>query len=162
MQAGNLTSVNQQNMSSVSTNDTKQLPSWMQKRSSIQQKTSEGAQKQEAEQKDVPRWLQEKLEKTEQDVKQAAAERASQEVEAQRKQMPRWMQDQGVRSKAAESSQAPQKSLPKWLQDKPPTSGNQSDNQKMVGQVPKWLQAKTSASQESTVSTSTGKYSSQY
>lgn len=157
MPAGNLKSVNQQNMSSASTNDTKQLPSWMQKRSPMQQKTSEGTQKQEAEQRDMPRWLQEKLEKTEQDVKQAAAERAAQEVEAQRKQMPRWMQDQGVRSRAAESSQAPQKSLPKWLQDKPSTSGNQSEGQKTVGQVPKWLQAKTSVPQESTVSTSTGK-----
>ena len=142
--------------------DTKQLPKWLQQGSTAQQRTPEVVQKKQ-EQNDTPRWLQEKLEKTEQAVKQAATEKALQEKEVEKKQIPKWMQDQGEKSKhdgagqERQHNQAQQRPVPKWLQDKPSTVGKQPDDQKKMSQVPKWLQSKTSVTQENTVPSSTGK-----
>ena len=101
----------------------------------------------------MPNWLQEKLEKTEQDVKQEAEKKA---LEAQKKQVPKWLQEKVPKASQAQAvpygQQAQEKQIPKWLsKDKLSVDSSQTGDQPKQGHIPKWLQSKTKVAPGSTM-----------
>lgn len=142
----------QQQRTAVSASGAKQLPKWLQAKqgSSIQHQLSE---KNQQEENKVPNWLREKLEKTEQDVKQEAEKKA---LEAQKKQVPKWLQEKVPKPSQAQAvpygRQAQEKQIPKWLsKDKPSVDSSQTGDQPKQGHLPKWLQSKTKVAPGSTM-----------
>ena len=165
MQSASLnTTAGQQDMAVVTNKETKKVPQWLQKgaanlqHAAQQQHTpdQQHAMQQQQEDSDTPRWLREKLEKTERDMKQAAEEKAQREKEAEKKHLPNWMQNKVVANEEVQNFQQnhqQQRQIPKWLQGKPTTAGNQAVNQKNVNQLPKWLQNQASSAPDSIVQT---------
>ena len=127
------------------TAESKHVPKWLQsQQSSTNQQQHQGDD-------GMPRWLKEKLEKTEWDVKQDAAKKALQTKEAQKKQIPKWLQEGSLKSDQAETvSQG--KPVPNWLgNSKPFPVGTQGEAHQTKPQIPKWLQAKLPAAPGNTV-----------
>lgn len=98
----------------------------------------------------MPKWLKEKLEKTEWDVKQEAAKKALQATEAQKKHIPKWLQGGSSKSYQTETV-SQEKQMPNWLSNnKSFPVDNQGEDHQTKAQIPKWLQAKMPAAPRNT------------